>query len=197
MDISKIWVQRTVQRNSSGDLKKTWWSRISKSSCNGKLMTIKAHSSNLVSYQGCFTLVTLKSSGEQDPVHQSPQVLEGSVPNPNNHEVRDRPWNHSNIFKFHFLQAFLQRGQRKGSYLWKFKPNNVVSSVNSPSFPLKMWKLEMLCLHSALFNREPHITPVISLKENHSILVDFVLAGLFHLKFLSKIKLPYLLPYSA
>jgi len=54
----------------------------------------------------------------------------------------------------------------------------------------------MPCLHFALFNKESHITPVRSLKENHTILVDFVLAGLLHLKFLSEIKLSSLLSYA-
>lgn len=141
---------RSESRKCQKHMQNTSWNRISKSSCNKKLMTIKAHSSNLIFHQGLLHLPDSESSGEQNAIHQCPHVLGSSVPS-HTYIKWQAMKSQQRLPRFIFPSHFCKEDRGKAITAQnpiEIECNRIENSVSSLSFPLKMWELEMLCLHS-------------------------------------------------
>lgn len=117
--ISKIWVQKLWETYAKDLTKCDFKTFLQWKADDNRSSFFKSH---LLS--GVLHLPDSESSGEQNPIHQSPNVLGSSAPSPNIHEKTD----HEIITmssQFHFLQPFLQGGQRKGNYCSKFNRSRI------------------------------------------------------------------------
>lgn len=143
--ISKIWVQKLWETYAKDLTKWDFKTFLQWKADDNRSSFFKSH---LLS--GVLHLPDSESSGEQNPIHQSPNVLGSSAPSPNIHEKTG----HEIITmssRFHFLRHFCKEDRGKATTAQnsiEVEFNRIENSVCWLSFPLKMWELEMLCLHS-------------------------------------------------